>query len=165
MAVIRLVLAVVLAVAFLGTAAPVLEDARQRTAESAATTTVERLRAAARRLQRSSDPASGNFVAVRTVTVALPDSGVGSSGVRWLAIGGVPGRAGPREPNGTDLIAFHVAGETHVVWVSGLEFRIGTGPESSGDTRALVVRGQARIRLSYRRSPAGPVVQVTAERL
>lgn len=165
MAVVRYVLAVVLALAIVGTALPLIDDVRRSTARASADQSVERLRGAIRALVERSDPTVAPFAAGRSITITLPDRDVGTVGVDWIAIGGIPDRVGPTEPNGSDVIAYSVAGEVHHVVLSDIELRVITRSQRQTDEIPLVIDASTTLRLTYRLDGNLSVVVVRSERL
>lgn len=165
MAVVRYVLAVVLALAIVGTALPLIEDVRRSTARVSADQSVDRLRGVMRELVERSDPTTAPFAASRSLTITLPDRDVGTVGVDWIAIGGIPGREGPTEPNGSDVIAFSVGGEVHHIVLTDIELRVVTGDQRQRDDIPLVIEDTTTLRLTYRLDDNVSVVVVRSERL
>jgi hypothetical protein len=164
-AVVRYALAVVLGLALVASAIPLIEDVRRSTARVSADHSVDRLRGVIRALVERSDPTAASFAAGRSITLTIPDAGPGTVGVDWVAIGGVPERQGPVEPNGTDVIAYSVDGEIHHIALAGVEIQTASGKQRHGDETPLVIEGTTTLRLTYRLDGNQPVVLVRPERL
>lgn len=163
MVVIRLVLTVLLAVAVLAAASPLVQDARQQSAETAGERSVSRVRGVIDELTDRSDPTANHPGAGRTLTIAIPEASSGSVGIDWLAIGGVPGRAGPEEPPGTDIIAYSVDGSVHVIRLSSVEIRVRIDEDRRPNDVPLVLRASGTLRFTYRMADDGPVIVVRAQ--
>lgn len=165
MAVVRYLLAVLLALAIVATALPIIDDARRSTARVSADKSAERIRGAIRELIARSDPTATRLAARRSLTVTIPEEGAGSVGIDWIAIGGVPDRVGPTEPNGTDVIAYSVDGEVHLIVLSDIEVRAIVGTQRQNDLTPLVIEDTTTLQLTYRLVDNRPVVFVRSERL
>lgn len=165
MAVVRYLLAVVLGLAIVAAALPLIEDVRRSNARVSADQSVERIRGAIRTLVERSDPTAAPFPASRSITVTLSDEDVGTVGIDWIAIGGIPDRGKSLEPNGTDIIAFSVAGEIHRIVLSDIEIRAVTGNHRQMDGTPLVIEDTTTLRLTYRLDGNRSVVLVRSERL
>lgn len=165
MVVVRYLLAVLLAVAIIATALPIVDDARRSTARVSADSSVDRIRGAIRELIARSDPTAAPFAAHRSLTVSLPERGAGTIGIDWIAIGGVPGRVGPAEPNDTDVIAYSVDGDVHQIVLTNIELRVVLGKQRQNDRTPLVIEDTTTLRLTYRLTDNGSVILVRSERL
>lgn len=164
MVVVRLLLALALGVALLAIAMPAVEDTRRATAKTAAEREVSRILATIRALTERSDPTRPAWTATRELPLSIPGPDYGTSGVEWIAVGGVPGKAGPNEPSGTDVLAYSVEGTVTVIRLPGVDIRVsGVGPQQ--DSRPLVLRDSTTLEFTYRIGPEGPIVTVRAERL
>lgn len=164
MVVVRLLLAVVVGVALLAATMPAVEHTRHHAAKTAAEGELSRIKATIRDLTHRSDPTRSGWSASRELAVSVPSEAVGSTGVDWIALGGIPGRVGPAEPPGTDLLAYSIGGTVTIVWLPSVELRIANhGRAGHGDP--LVLRSAAILEFTYERGDHGPVVVVRAERL
>lgn len=163
MVVVRLVLTVLLSVALLAVASPLVQDARQQSAETAADRSLSRIRGVIGELTARSDPTRDSPGAGRTLTLSIPEAGPGSVGIDWLAVGGVPGRLGPEEPPGTDLIAYSVAGSVRVIRLTAVDLRVIIDDRRRPDHVPLVLRSSTVLRFTYRTGEDGPVIIVRAQ--
>lgn len=113
----RVVLAVLLAVALLGVAEPAVETARVERSAASVEGDLAAVETAARDLTTTADPATELDVAARrTVTVEVPDGSPTTAPVSFVAIGGLPdgSTASPPEQTDSAVLAYHVDGATHV---------------------------------------------------
>lgn len=163
MVVIRLLLTVLIVIALLAAAAPLVQDARQQSAERAADRSISRIRGVIGELTARSDPTPYSPGAGRTLTLAIPDASPGSVGIDWIAIGGVPGRSGPEEPPGTDVIAYSVDGTVHVIRLSSIELRVRIDDRRRPDHTPFVLRNSRALRFTYRTVEGRPVIIVAAQ--
>lgn len=130
----RVVLAVALAVALLGTAMPALEDARDATARATVTAQLERLdRAATQLVERNDLPPPGVSGPRRVLSLSLPARTWGNSGLTWLRF--------PPE-NANSLPRWQVGSTASRVWRPSVSI--------AGPPRGLVIRGGGQIRLVLR---------------
>ena len=100
----RVVVAAVLAVALLGVAQPAIEDARATAAERAVERELVGVERAVVDLQSEEAVPYGESGARRVVALDLPERSFASAGIRYVAIGGVPGGDGRG-----NLLAYGVA--------------------------------------------------------
>lgn len=159
----RAVLAVALAVALLAASLPAVDRAQRDHADSQVRSQLERLATAARALAARNDPVPvGNAGATRTVTLRLPARGWRSTGVAYVAIGGVPENAATDTPDG-DVLAWRLAGgPPRVARLEGVAIHTVSDGRVAPDGRPLVVRepGRHRVELSLVRRRGRPVVLV-----
>lgn len=161
----RVVLAVVLSVALLGVAMPVVEDARAERTSSLAEGELARLAERATGLAATEEPGPGGDPR-RIVDLSLPESGIAAAPIDFLAVGGVPVErsepgtrrtdspgdgsrcvAPPDTPHG-DVVAYRLeGGDTHVRQVP-VDVRVVTDGRVRDDGEPLVLRGDARLTLS-----------------
>jgi len=156
---VRVVLAVLLAVALFAVTAPALTDAR-------ATVTADRLAAERADLERAAGALAAGSTAVRegdpaprrTVRLAVPGRSLSTVGVEYVAVGcpaavldGVDGEPAGCEP----AFVFRVADGPPTVW------RLRGPPLSTPRGPVVLDPGTHRLALRYVRGPAGPTVRVT----
>ncbi|RBI63638.1 hypothetical protein DMJ13_03660 [halophilic archaeon] len=149
---VRTALAVVLAVAICGLAAPAVEDARTTGAERSVERELGRLSRAMQAVESDDAVPVGHRGARRVVTPAIPAASPTSAGVEFVAVGGVPGRRHPKDARG-DVLAYRVAdGRTRVRHVP-FDVRVATRDGDwrvRPDARPLVVRSSGRTRITLR---------------
>lgn len=163
MVVIRLLLTVVLSVALVAVASPLVHDARQQSAGTAAERSVSQIRGVIDELTTRSDPTRESPGAGRTLTLSIPEASPGSVGIDWLAVGGVPDQLGPEEPSGTDLIAYSIAGSVHVIRLPSVELRVVIDDTRRPDHVPIVLRSSTALRFTYRSGETGPIITVRAQ--
>lgn len=163
MVVIRLLLTVVISAALIAVTIPVVQDARHQSAETAAEATISRICGVIDELTARSDPTEESPGAGRTLTLMIPDPTPGSVGIEWLALGGVPGRSGPKEPDGTDLISYSVDGTVHITRLPSVDLRVRTNDRRRPDHIPLVLQGSTEVRFTYRTGQNGPVIIVRTQ--
>lgn len=149
--VVRLVLAVALAVALLATSLPAVEDARTSRTDALVRDDLREVRATARHLLAHDDPvAPGTRGARRLVAVRLPASLARPTAVRLGT------RAGA-----TDALAWGRAGPRHAL-ATRFPVRAVVDGRLRRDGRPLVLRepGRHRLALGLRRVGGRPVVTV-----
>ncbi|WP_433623016.1 DUF7311 family protein [Halomicrococcus sp. NG-SE-24] len=145
-------LAVVLAVAVCGLAAPAVEDARSTSAERSVEGDLGRLPRAMQAVESDDAVPLGDRGARRVVTLTIPAASPTSAGVEFVAVGGVPGRRHPKDARG-DVLAYGVAdGRTRVRHVP-FDVRVATRDGDwrvHSDARPLVVWRSGRTRITLR---------------
>jgi hypothetical protein len=165
--VIRLVLAVVLAVAMLAAATTALEDARRSRGQTLADGAASRIVGAAEDLVRSeSSVATWPDAARRVVEVTVPAGGLTETGTSYVAVGGVPGRGSPADTDRTDVVAYRLVGGEPRVHTLPVDVRV-PSDRSSGktdrvqlapDDEPLVLRSSSTVRLGLLERAGRPVV-------
>lgn len=143
---------------------PAVENTRQHAAKTAAESELSRIEATIRDLTHRSDPTRPGWSASRELAVSVPSATVGSSGVEWIALGGVPDRDGPTEPPGREVLAYSIGGTVTIVRLPAVELRL-ADPLQGGDGAPIVLRSKAILEFTYERRANGPVIVVRAERL
>lgn len=159
----RVVFAVLLAVAILGVALPVVETTRVERSATVVEGDLAAFERAATDLSASADPAAElDGAARRTVTIKVPRASPTTAPIAFVAIGGLPG--GSTEPprqEGSTVIAYQIDGTTHVRRVP-VEIRV-LAPD--GDLRPpgelLVLRETRKVTLLLLERDGEPVVAVT----
>lgn len=156
----RIVFAVLLAVALLGVAQPAIETARVERSGTAVEGDLAAFETAARDLATNADPATElDEAARRTVTIDVPRGSPTTASVAFVALGGLPDQT---VADGDSVLAYSVGGTTHVRRVS-VEIRA-LGPD--GDLRPpgepLVLREPRQVTLLLLERNGDPVVVVTA---
>ena len=149
---VRTALAVVLAVAVCGLAAPAVEDARTTAAERSVEGELGRLSRAMHSVAGDDAVPIGRRGARRVVTLALPPASPTSSGVAFVALGGVPGRRHPKDVRG-DVLSHRAAGGRVRVRRVPFDVRVAVrndGWQVRSDVRPLVVRRSGRTRILLR---------------
>lgn len=141
----RTVLAVLLAVALLAVAAPGIEQARAD--RTAALVEGELTRIAERATGLAAEETGGAAPARRTVSLSLPD-GVAAAPVAYVAIGGVPGCGAARDTAHGDVVAYRLEGGEPMVRHLPVDLRVATDRTVDDDDEPLVLRGDARLRLT-----------------
>mgnify|MGYP000438608642 CR=1 FL=1 len=164
----RLVLAVALAVALVAAATPALDDARATRTERLAERELDRIEAAATTL--ASEDAPG---ARRTLAVSLPDRSPTTAALDVVAIGGVPDEESVQgqsvranDSAERDVMAFRVAGAPRHVRRVGTDLRVvRDGAVAESDATALVLRGGESYAVTLRlvRLDGRPTVVVSAD--
>lgn len=143
----RVVLAVLVAVALLGVAMPVVEEARDdRTArllEGELTAVAE----SAGELATEGE-LSATAPPRRSLRVDLPADGPGTAPVEYVAVGGVPDCKSPRDTAAGDVVAYRLSG--HPPRVSHLPFdlRVPGDGHVRDDDEPLVLAGDATLTLT-----------------
>lgn len=142
----RLVLAVALAVALLATAAPALEDARTTRTERLTERELDPVETAALTLAREEEPG-----ARRVLRISLPDDSPTAAPLAFVALGGVPDEVVSADTADGDVFAYRVAGgRTRVRRVEADLRVVRDGEPVESDSRALVLRGGGTYRLTLR---------------
>lgn len=156
---VRLVLAVIVALALLASAIPLVEQAQRARGEQQVESSVDTVRETASRLARRNDPVPSGVPGARTrVRIDLPEN----AGPVVLRIGAGFGRPGSNkdDTNDTDLLSYRVdGGERRTVPVD-VDIRARHGPEMRSDSDALVIREDTTITMGYRLVEGAPVVTV-----
>jgi hypothetical protein len=163
--VLRVLVAVGLAVSLLAVSLPAVDHARTTTTadrlDGAVETTARSLHAVATDEDATRPALPG---ARRLVTVSLPTSSWTAAPVAWFAIGGVPGAADvtARRPkaNASTVVAYRVAGgdtRRRRIRLPGVAVRTPAGP--------VVFRspGRHHVRFALTRTDRGPTITVTRE--
>lgn len=143
---VRAVVAVALALGVCGVALPLIEDATATRADAAGERAADAIADAAANLAESDATAGPG--ARQVVAVSLPE-GPGS-GVRAIAVGGIPGTAG------RSVVAYRL---------DGGDWRVAARLPVRVDGDPLVVRGDARLTLRLHTADRGRVLRASAERL
>lgn len=156
---IRVLLAVVLSVALLGVAMPVVEDARAERTSSSAEGELTRLSDRAVELATTEEAGPGG-VPRRVIAVSLPEAGMAATPIDYVAIGGVPDCGMARDTDHGDVVAYRLqGGDVHARYVS-VDLRIVTDGRVRDDGDPLILRGDARVSLSLVDDGADPTVLV-----
>jgi hypothetical protein len=166
--VIRVVLAVLLAIALLAVSTTALEYARTARSDRLADGEVGELTDAVAELRGGEEGVPGaDHAARRVVDVAVPAGGVGTAPVSYVAIGGVPGRSLANDTDERDVVASRLeGGPVRRRWVPvavrtpGPESTAGdeTFVEFAPDDEPLVLRQPSTVELSLVRRGGRPVV-------
>lgn len=143
----RAVLAVVLAVALVGAAVPAIERARDRRAANLAEGQLSLVAERATGLA-TAEEATADGAARRVVSVAVPDDGIVTSALEFLAVGGVPDCGTPRDTAAGDVVAYRLKGGPTRVRHLPVDLRVVTGGRVREDDDPLVLEGDARLTLS-----------------
>ncbi|PSP76085.1 hypothetical protein BRC81_13880 [Halobacteriales archaeon QS_1_68_20] len=156
----RVVLAVLLAVALLGVTVPAVEDARVERSATIAEGELAAFETAVQDLVATEDPApDAERAARRTLTLDVPTRTFTTARVAFVALGGLPDRT--IEPVAGTVIAYQLQGTTYTrrlpVPVRVLEPDGDLGPAGE----PLVVRGTTRVTLLLLERGGDPVVAVT----
>jgi hypothetical protein len=161
--VLRVVLAVVLAVAVLAVALPVVERARTQRSADLAEGSLARVAERATGLA-ATDEATGGGAARRVVSVTVPAGGPGTTRVAYLAVGGAPDCATPRDASGGDVVAYRLRGGPTRVRHLPVDLRVRTDGRLRDDDDPLVLRDDARLVLSLVGTDGGSRVVVERDR-
>jgi hypothetical protein len=149
----RVVVAVTLAVALLGVSMPVVDTARVERADTRVATAVDRIDTAAAALLARNDPAPRGIDGPRrTLSVTLPRRSLGSAGLRSLSVPGPDGRS-RGEPT---RVAWRVSGgrervrtfRTRIVGPDG-GLHLGSGGRHRLVLRVIRVDGEPAVRLGH----------------
>lgn len=151
----------VLAVVLIGTTIPILEDARRSTARTNAAELLDRIERAIRALVAHSDPTRVLSGASRTIDLTYPRKQIGSAGVAWVAVGGIPGQTETPFGPHANRLGYQVAGETVVRRVEGAAIRVSIDGEVQPAGTPLIVRGDTRLVLSYRQYHSEPIILIS----
>lgn len=143
----RTVLAVLLGVALLAAAAPVVEDARERRTADLAAAELSRVSERATGLA-ARDAATADGAARRVLRVSVPDGGPATAALDYAAVGGVPGCGSPRDTAAGDVVAYRLRGGDPQVATLPVDLRAVTDGRVRDDGTPLVVRGDARLTLT-----------------
>lgn len=155
----RAVLAVVLSVALLGVATPVVEDARVQ--RSSHLVEGELSRVAERTIGLAATEETGPGAAPRrVVALSLPSGEFVTAPIDYVAIGGVPDCRTPRDTERSDVVAYKLRGADAHVRTVPVDLRVVTDGRVRDDEDPLVLRGDARVALSLADRDAGPTVLV-----
>lgn len=155
----RVVLAVVLALALLGVARPVVDDARAERTGRLAEGELARVTERATGLAGSEETGPGGAPR-RVVTLSVPDGGLAAAPIDFVAIGGVPVCGTSRDTPHGDVVAYRVQGGDTRVGHVPVDLRVVTDDRVRGDEDPLVLRGDARVSLSLVDSEGGRTVLV-----
>lgn len=144
----RVSVAVVLAVALLGVAQPAVEDARSIAAERAVERELAEIERAITELRTEAAVPYGQPGARRVVTLDLPERAFASAGIEYVAIGGVPD--GDRTDSDTDLLVSKVADRTPSIVRIDADLRVerSRGEVSWLTDDSLVLRTGGRHRIT-----------------
>ncbi|GAA0244158.1 hypothetical protein ACFFQF_03740 [Haladaptatus pallidirubidus] len=153
---VRVVLAVILAVALCSLSYPAIEDARTTRAEHHADGELATVENALIDLSEENAVSMAHPGARRAITLSLPAESASGVGIAFIAIGGLPGSEHGTDASG-DVLAYRVGGEIHVRHVP-FDLRVarrseqkdGHGRILESDRIPLVVRstGETEIVLS-----------------
>lgn len=157
----RVVLAVLLAVALLGVSLPAVETARVERSATAVEGDLAAFETTVRDLATAADPATElDGAARRTVTVEVPRGSLTTAPVEFVAVGGLPEESVSLQ-DGSSVLAYRVGGTTHVRRIP-VEVRV-LGPD--GDLgppgEPLVLRESKQVTLLLLERNGDPVVAVT----
>jgi hypothetical protein len=161
--VLRVVLAVVLAIALLAVALPAVERARTQRSADLAEGSLARVAERATGLA-ATDAATDGGAARRVVSVTVPAGGPGTAPVAYLAVGGAPDCATPRDASGGDVVAYRLRGGPTRVRHLAVDLRVRTGGRLRDDDDPLVLRDDARLVLSLVGTDGGSRVVVERDR-
>jgi hypothetical protein len=145
--VLRVVLAAVLAVALLAVALPAIERARTQRSADLAEGSLALVAERATGLAAADEPTGGG-AARRVLAVTVPAGGLGTAPVAYLAVGGAPDCATPRDASGGDVVAYRLRGGPTRVRHLPVDLRVRTGGRLRDDDDPLVLREDARLVLS-----------------
>lgn len=155
----RVVLAVVLSVALLGVAMPVVEDARAERTSHLVEGELSRLADRTVGLAGTEETGPGG-VPRRVVTLSLPAGGFGAAPIDYVAIGGVPDCGTPRDTDHGDVVAYRLQGGDVRVRHVPVDLRVVTEGRVRDDEDPLLLRGDARVTLSLVDRRSGRTVLV-----
>lgn len=155
----RAVLAVVLAVALVAVALPVVERARAQRSADLAEGSLARVAEQATGLAAAGE-ATGDGAARRVADVTVPAGGLVTAPVAYLAVGGVPDCGAPRDGTGGDVVAYRLDGGPTRVRHVPVDLRVRTDGRLRDDDDPLVLRQDARLVLSLVRTDEGRRVVV-----
>lgn len=144
----RVVVAVALAVALLGVSQPAIEDARANAAERAVERELVEIERAIADLRMEAAVPYGQPGARRVVVLDLPERSFGSAGVAYVAVGGLPNGDGD---GGSNLLAYGVADRPPTVLRLDADLRVerSRGGVEWLDDDPLVLRDGGRHRLAF----------------
>lgn len=143
----RVVLAVLLAVALLGVAMPVVEDARADRTSTLAAGELSRLAERATGLAASGETGP-DAASRRTVDLSLPAGGFATAPLAYAAVGGLPDCDAPGDTAAGDVVAYRlVGGDTRVRHVP-VDVRVVEAGQVRDDDEPLVLRGDASLTLA-----------------
>lgn len=145
----RAVLAVLLAVALLGVALPVLEDAREERSARLVEAELDAVGAAAVDLDDAEEVADREAASRRSLPVTVPARGLAEAPVDYVAVGGAPGSNCDLDADGVDVLAYRLAGGDVRFRYVPVDLRV-VGPDGTvePDGTPLVLRGDAHLTLS-----------------
>lgn len=144
---IRVVIAVVLTTAILGTALPAIDEARRDHSETAVQTELHRIEQAARRLLETDDPTEDG--ARRTIPLSLPTKSWTDAGIDGVTVASAPNGSGGR-------LTWTVEGSTQRIdYLPAVPLRTPDGKPLS-----LTSAGRHRLVLSLDGTRTDPVVTV-----
>lgn len=147
----RVVLAVALAVALLAVVTPALEDARGERTRRLTARELDRVASAAQLLAREESPG-----ARRTLAVSFPGESPTAAPIAFVSLGAVPnstacGGVTPADTAASDVLAYRIAGGEHRVRRVGVDLRVVRGGQRvESDSQTLVLRGDETYRLVLR---------------
>jgi hypothetical protein len=144
--VLRVVLAVLLAVALVGVAVPAVERARAERAADLAEGSLARVAERATGLA-AAEEATGGGAARRTLSVSVPSGGLATGAVDYLAVGGAPNCMTPEDTASGDVVVYRLAGGAVRVRYLPVDLRV-VGDGQTGDDDPLVLREDAVVTLS-----------------
>lgn len=151
----RVLLAVVLTVALVASAAPAIETAQQARADHRLSSAADRIQTNAEALARHSDPVPlGVPAGRRLVRVDLPEDPPGGN----IRIGNVSDEAGSVEGN---AIVTQVPDGPRSIHPVGVPLLVQSRPDDAGAGDTLVLREDGYLRLAYRLVDGEPVVVVS----
>lgn len=155
----RVVLAAAIAVALLGAAMPVIEDARADRSGQIASSTLTRLSERAAGLVATEETGPGP-PARRVLSIGVPDRGFATAPLDYVAIGGVPDCNTSRDTARGDVVAYRVRGGAPRIGDVPVDLRVVDGGRVRDDEDPLVLRGDARLALSLVDRDGTPTVLV-----
>lgn len=155
----RVVLAVLLAVALLGAAMPVVEDARADRTSTLAAGELSRLAERATGLAAGGEagPDAGSR---RTVDLSLPDGGFATAPLAYAAVGGLPDCDAPGDTGAGDVVAYRLVGGEPRVRHVPVDVRVVEAGQARDDDEPLVLRGDASLTLALVEDEGPPTVLV-----
>lgn len=149
---IRLVVAVALAVATLAVALPAVEDARAARADAVIEGTVDRVERAGRALATTEDAtATRAMAATRRVELRLPAGSVAAARPEFVAVGG-----GPDGPGDRPIVTYAVSSPTRL-----RHLRLPVPVRTPGGPVVFREPGRHAVTLSLVRGDTGPELVVT----
>ncbi|WP_049971226.1 DUF7311 family protein [Haladaptatus cibarius] len=155
---VRVVLAVILVVAFCSVSYPAIEDARTTRAEHHAAGELATVENALLDLSTETTVSMGHPGARRVVTLSIPHESTSTARIEFVAIGGVPESGHEREKDAHgDVLAYRAGGETHVRHVP-FDLRVARAGGQKRDhdwhletdRTPLVVRDTGRTEIAFR---------------
>lgn len=156
----RVVLAAALAVALLGVALPVLEDASAERSATIVEGELDAVATAAGDLLAREEVAPRGAASRRVLSVSVPGRGLAEAPVAYVALGGVPDCRAPRDAERGDVLAYRLAGGDPRVRSLPVDLRTVAPDGTLREDEPLVLRGDSRVALSLVDGGDEPVVLV-----